>query len=78
MEDPKNPLSGSLPLPPSPHEDWASVAGEQHIKHLNNDNFDHFIKDKETFVMFYALCKLVIFIEIGKYKLKYIKEILFL
>ncbi|CAL4162068.1 unnamed protein product, partial [Meganyctiphanes norvegica] len=54
MEDPENPLSGSPPLPPSPQDEWASVVGAEHIKHLTNENFDSFIKDKETLVMFYA------------------------
>ena len=58
MEDPENPRNGMPPAPPSPEEEWGGLEGAQHLHHLTENNFDEFVKKKDSvLVMFYAPCK---------------------
>ena len=53
--DPLSPFAGQPPPPPSPEEQWVGLEGSIFIKHLTGDEFDHYMRFKETvLVMFYA------------------------
>jgi len=55
MSDPLSPFAGQEPPPPGPEEQWQDLDGALFVKHLKNDEFDSFMKYKETvLVMFYA------------------------
>jgi len=55
MSDPLSPFAGQAPPPPSPEEQWEGLEGSLFIKHLQSNEFDHYLKYKETvLIMFYA------------------------
>lgn len=55
MSDPLSPFAGQPPPPPSAEEQWTGLDGGLFLKHLNGDEFDQYLKYKDTvLIMFYA------------------------
>ena len=56
MEDPHE-----GPPPPPPEPEWKDLPSR--VNHLTDNNFDEFLKKHDSvLVMFYAPCKLVVFV----------------